>query len=93
MGWYRTCAAGGAVGPGGSGFADQDVETVIAGAVDFDVTFNVTATSPIPIILYTSWAAGAYIDVTTISTTGFTVIFPVECPPGGGEFGWAYVEA
>ena len=78
---------------GGTGFADQGEESVIAGATGDTVTFNVTATDPIPILLYTSWAAGAYIDLASIAISGFDVVFPVEVPVGGGQYGWAYVEA
>lgn len=84
---------GTAAAPGGSGFADQGEQAILAGATNKAITFNVVATDPIPILLYISWAAGAYIDVTTITVNGFTVEFPVECPVGGGVVGWAYVEA
>lgn len=77
--------------PGGSGFADQGREAVLAGATSATITFNVAGTDPIPVILYTTWASGAYISA--ISPTGITVELPVEVPVGGGTIGWAYVEA
>ena len=79
-------------GASGSGFADQGEQAILAGDVSKAIVFNVTATDPIPILLYATWPAGAYIDPASITTTGFTVHFPVECPVGGGTIGWAYVE-